>query len=130
MWCFPLDAQQRPRRAPWRNTWPKRFVRGRITLDDHEISVLADRDRADLTLAAEKDRTVQSRNLNGLHARKSRLDQQLDLAVIGESRDRSKQADRVGSRHQESTASDEGALEFHVSTQQLVRGRVPPGLTA
>src|SRR5262245_21543766 len=52
-----------------------RDVRGWITLDDHEISVLADRDRADLSLAAEEDRTVQSRDLNGLHGRKSRLHQ-------------------------------------------------------
>jgi hypothetical protein len=55
---------------------------------------------------------------------KSRLHQQLDFTVIGESRDRPKQADRVGSGHQESAASDEGALELHVPTQQL--GQILP----
>src|SRR6266568_6538306 len=75
-----------------------RDARGGIALHHHEVRVLSGRDRADLILAAEKDRTVQRRDPNRLDRCESGLHQQLDLPLIAKARNVAANADGIRSR--------------------------------
>src|ERR1019366_363238 len=59
---------------------------GRIAFDDYQIRVLTGLNGANAALLAFKDRAIQRGNANGLHWRKSCLDEQFDLPLITEAR--------------------------------------------
>src|SRR2546425_5720736 len=82
-----------------------------IALHHHQVRVLANGDRADLILAAEKGRAVQGRDVNGLDRREPGLDQQLDLPLIPEAGDVTGETDRIGAREQGLARRREGARQ-------------------
>ena len=77
-----------------------RDASGWITFRYYQVRVLPGRNRADLVLAAEKYRTIQSRDPKGLDRREPGLDQELDLTLITKAGDVTADANRVRSRQQ------------------------------
>src|SRR5438105_12675449 len=85
-------------------------VSGRITFHDDEVRILSDGNRADVIVAPEEDRTVQSGDANCLDRCEAGVDQQLDLTLIAKAGNVAADTDRIRPREQEAAGYDEGAL--------------------
>ena len=104
-------------------------LRGRISVDDDEVGLLADGDRSDAVGASEVRRAVERADLDGLERRESALDEQLELALVGESGDHAAAARRIGAGEQRSAGAEEIHLELtRLGEERRVRRtRLPRG---
>src|SRR5262249_47278376 len=86
----------------------------RVAVDDDEISLLARSDRADPVRDAQELRAVLRLDPDRLGRRESRLDEQLDFALVTEARQGPPDPCRIASREKRPSRLREGVLELHL----------------
>jgi len=93
--------------------------RRRVAVDDHDVGLLADRERADPVVSPEVLGTVERADGDRFERRETGLDQELELALVRVTGDHAASTGRIGARDQEATGFDERALEDQRLRKQL-----------
>jgi hypothetical protein len=90
-----------------------------VAVNEQQIGLLSAFDTADAVKTMHRARAVGSRNLDGLHRRETGRNEQLDLPLIGESRDAASSC--IGTFGKQSTLRNKGALECHLNLKDVTR---------
>jgi len=99
---------------------PARIISGGAWLDDHQVCILSNRDRAELLVFAQVDRPLQRGDLDRLRTRKTGLHWQFGFAPITESGQCVSRARGIGAGEQPPSGG-EGAFQFQADDTPLMR---------